>query len=124
MSSIMWLLVIAWGLLAGVSSIPWFAHAGGQVVIWMRHPGLQVIIALHATGAIAPLVAALSLWRGHRVVACLALTLLSTIWLFWHIFMFTQIAPILCDSPRILLSIITLLVVVVYALGQARAEVA
>jgi hypothetical protein len=90
----------------------------------MRHPGLQLIIGLHATGAIAPLAAALGLWRGHRIFACLALTMLASVWLFWHIFTFTQIGPILRDGPRIVLSIITLVVVMGYALGQARRKVA
>jgi hypothetical protein len=123
MSTAMWLLVIAWGVLATVSSIPWFVHAGWRVVDWMHNPGLQTIIELHTAGLFGPLVAGLGLWRGRCLTACVGLTIVSVAWLSWHIFTFTQVAWIVRDGPRLLLSIVTLGVVVVYALGQARSEV-
>jgi len=123
MRSAIWLLVVAWGVLATVSSVPWFAHAGWRVIEWMRSPRLLAVIGLHAIGLLGPLVAGVGLWRGSRLIACAALVLVSVAWLLWHIVMFTEVAWVVRDSPRVLLSIVTLGVVVAYAIDQARGEV-
>ena len=39
MSLAMWLLIIAWGLLAVTTWIPWFMTMGMPVFGWLRHPG-------------------------------------------------------------------------------------
>ena len=116
----MWALIIAWGLLAATSSIPWFTQAGLQVFVWIRNPGLQVVIGLHLAGALCPIIAGVSQWWGKRLIACLSLTLVSTAWLFWYIFLFAGLAPIVRDRARVLLSVVTLLFAVAYALHQAR----
>ena len=121
MNVAMWLLIIAWGVLAVTTSIPWFMTMGTQVFGWLRHPGMQVIIGLHLAGAVLPLIGGVSQWWGKRLVAHLSMTMLASAWLFWHIFMFTGLAPVLRDAPRLLLCIITLLFSVVYGLHQARA---
>ncbi len=122
MSAAMWLLVVAWGVLAAVSSIPWFAHAGSRVIEWMRNPALVTIVALHAVGLVGPVVAGVGLWRGRFIMASAALGAVSVAWLFWHIFTFTKVAWIARDAPRVLLSILTLGVVLVHAVAQARRE--
>jgi VIT1/CCC1 family predicted Fe2+/Mn2+ transporter len=118
-----WLLVIAWSLEALVSSIPWFVQAGANVFAWAHHSGLLAIIALHAAGTLLPIIAAVSLWSGQRLIACLTLALLSISWLFWHISMFTQLAPLWRDGARVLLSVTTLAVVLVYSVEQARSGI-
>ena len=120
MNLAMWLLITAWSLLAAATSIPWFTHVGMQVFTWIRHPGLQVIIGLHLAGALCPIIAGVTQWWGKRLIACLSLTLLATVWLFWHILTFTQLAPVVRDLPRLLLSVVTLVFAVAYALRQAR----
>jgi hypothetical protein len=119
MSLSMWLVVLAWSLEAVVSSIPWFVQAGPNVVVWARS-GLTTIVGLHAAGTVVPVVAAFSLWRQERLIACLSLTGLASGWLFWHILTFTHFAPVLRDRARVLLSVITLGVVLLYSLRQAR----
>ena len=124
MNVAMWLLIIAWGLEAAVSSIPWFTHVGLRVFEWMPHSGFQAIIGLHAAGTLCPIMAAAGLWRGQRLIACLSLTVLASAWLFWHIWTFTQVAWVLRDATRLLLSVVTLGFAVVYALHHARHGVA
>jgi hypothetical protein len=121
MNVAMWLLIIAWGVLAVTTSIPWFTTMGTQVFGWLGHPGMLVIIGLHLGGAVLPLIAGVSQLLGKRLVANLSMTILAAAWLFWHIIMFTELAPVLRDARRLLLCVITLLFSVVYALQQARA---
>jgi hypothetical protein len=120
----MWLLIVAWGVEAAVSSIPWFMHAGLRVFDWMPNFGMFAVIGLHALGTLCPVMAAAGLWRRHGLIACLSLILLASAWLFWHIWTFTQVAWVLRDAPRLVLCVVTLGFAFVYALYHARHGVA
>ena len=98
-------LVMGWLIVAVTSSIPWLVSGRSHLSDWTRDPPLLAIIGLHLAGATLPLVAALCLWR-HRVLgAHIALALLGGAWLAWHFATYTTVAPVVRDSPRVLLSI-------------------
>jgi len=121
MNGVLGLLVVAWGLVANATSLPWFGHSGWRIIVWIQEP-LQdsvflTVLGLHGVGVLAPLVSAVGLRRGKRLVACAALMTVATVWLFWQLYVFAHTGWVLKSSPIALLSLATLGVVLVHAFG-------
>jgi cytochrome oxidase assembly protein ShyY1 len=114
------LIVAAWLVQAVSSSIPWLVTAGPHIWAWAQNPVMVPIITLHSAGTLLPIMAAVSLWRRRELLACLALTVAAIVPLAWHILSFTQLAWVVRDLGRIALSVVTLIIVIVYAVGRIR----
>jgi hypothetical protein len=127
-NGVLGLLVVAWGQVASVTALPWFAHSGWwQIIVWIEEPLLDptflMVIGVYGAGVFAPLVAAVGLWRGRRVVACSALMTVASAWLFWQLYAFAHTGWVMRLAPISVLSLATLGVAIVNTFGVAHREV-
>jgi hypothetical protein len=89
----------------------------------LASPEFRWIAVTHIVLAISSVAAPLFLWRRYEVTAVGLLTVASIAWLFggvFHFYLLLEPAWRLWAVPRVVLSVLTLVVVLLYAIRRAR----